>query len=88
MSFSSLAQSQEPNCYTEQEIEQLAGGLDDLAKCRVALHETNKLVAEKLTMSQAEAGAAWWQEPGMVIGGVALSFSVGTLLGWYLVQQK
>lgn len=74
------------DCYTEAEVEQLALGITDLEKCRIALRETNELLSKRLTMSEVERGAAWWQEPTFVWGGMVVGFSSGALLAWWLTR--
>jgi hypothetical protein len=76
------------HCYTEEQVGKLAVAITDLQKCQVELLGKQKLIDEKLTLQPVEAGARWWQEPQMIVGGMVVSFSIGSLLGWYIVTGK
>lgn len=75
-------------CYSQAELHKIAGGLKELAACRIAVTEKDKLIQERLVVHDSGAGMAWWQEPTTIMAGMAVSISVTALATAYLLRKK
>lgn len=76
-------------CYSKEERLKIAKALVDLKKCEVEVYQKTQLIKQNmLTYDGLNPGPAWWQEPSFVAGGIIVSFSVGTLVTWYLLRDK
>lgn len=75
-------------CYGGTDLYKLSKAITDLQKCQVELIEKNKVIDEKLTkFDAAAAGPQFWQEPSFVVGGVVISFAVGSLVTAYVINR-
>ena len=72
------------------DISILASSITELRKCQVAVQEKDKLINERLSTYNGDSAPriAWWQEPTMVVGGVSVSFLLGSLLVYYGVRGQ
>lgn len=68
-------------CYDRDQIHEIASGLKELDVCKTVLDERGKLLDK---LQQHSAPTLWWQEPEAIIGGMALSFAFGVVLGPHL----
>lgn len=69
----------ELSCFTPQEISHLAAFKKSCDVCKLDLADTKKAF-DKCVDAGAPA-KAWWADPKLVVGGFAISLSVGALLG-------
>lgn len=70
------------HCYTDEDVDIMAEAIVDLSKCKIEL--ANKTVLIEQSLNKHDVGSAFWQDPGFVFGGIAVSFSAGALLGWWV----
>ena len=72
----------ESTCYSKDEIGALANYKKSCDVCKMNLKDT------EITLNKCiDAGAPatkWWADPKFVVGGFALSFTVGAILGLVL----
>lgn len=67
------------HCYSLDELKKLAGAITELTICRAAMMEKDALIRERLVEPAHLAPApapAWWQSPGVIIGGVVVTAGV------------
>lgn len=69
----------ELSCFTPQEISHLAKYKKSCDVCKLDLADTKKAF-DKCVNAGAPA-TAWWADPKLVVGGFAISFGFGALLG-------
>lgn len=76
-------------CYTHDERVKLAAVIVDYEKCKIDLDEKNDLIRRNmLTFDKITTGQAWWQEPSFVWGGMVVSFALGGIFTFLLIQSK
>lgn len=77
-----------PNCrcYTQEQVSKIATAITNLGKCEFSLRERERLIEERFIRFDGE-NIAWWQEPNVIWGGVAISFSVGMMLTFFVVKE-
>jgi len=71
-------------CYTPRALNKIADGIKRLESCEQQLMMANGRIHQFV-----DAGIPandWWQSPGFVVGGIAVSFSVGLWLGALVVK--
>lgn len=74
-------------CFTQKELKRIAKAITRLKLCQVELKEKNNLINSRLKKSDGTQPIAWWQEPNWVIGGVAVSFSLGATIAYFLAKK-
>lgn len=72
-------------CYLPQDIKKIASGLREREACRHELQLAKKFIKE--SENRHTPALSWWQEPGVVGGGMVVSFSVGALLMYSAVKK-
>lgn len=75
-------------CFSTAEVHKIAGGIKELAACRIAVAEKDKLIQERLVAPSTAPGIAFWQEPAFVWGGMVVSASVASLVTLLVVQKN
>lgn len=73
-------------CYDQAQLAVIAKGLNDLELCRKTLALREQFIEEAKINPPPES--AWWQEPQMVVGGVVISFAVGSIVGALVMAKK
>lgn len=73
-------------CYADEDVSKIAGAIRALDVCE----ETLRLREQFIETQKLEAlpAALWWQEPTVIVGGLAVSFTVGSLVTLYLVKDR
>jgi hypothetical protein len=75
-------------CYSQSEVDKLAGSVVDLKKCQAEVFEKTRLINERLIdFKGPQENRLWWQEPGIVGLGMVGSFVFGTVLA-YSVSRR
>lgn len=65
-------------CYLPEHIKGIANGLRERETCQVELSMARKFIDE--SKDRHSPAIMWWQEPGVVGGGVVLGFALGIAL--------
>jgi hypothetical protein len=50
------------------------------------LNLREKFIQESFIKFQPQTEQAWWQEPGIIVGGVVISFSLGIVIGAVFIK--
>ena len=69
-------------CYNQEDRRKIAETIINLRKCIIETDQQKILIHERLQTFDGAESIKWWQEPTTVVGGVVVSFSIGTLIGY------
>ena len=72
-------QSIDCSCFSPADMDKLAVGIDKLSTCHIMLAEKQKFIDTSMSINMPKI--LWWQAPEMIFGGMAVSVSVGLLVG-------
>lgn len=76
-------------CYGPGDLAKIAGAITDLKKCQLELGEKDKLINDRLSNPNSgdRPHIEWWQEPSVIIAGVAVSASLASVFTLVLVRK-
>lgn len=75
-------------CLSSTEQAKVSKAILDLEKCNSSLKLKDELIQARLATGGGTPALAFWQEPQFVIGGIVVTASVATLIGFMAGAQS